>query len=65
MQRVISKIVSKDKSGYFKERYIGNYVRLLNDLILLSKQENIPGALICLDFEKAFYTLVWDLCFKH
>ena len=67
MQRVISRIVSKDQSGYLKGRYIGNNVRLLNDLIKLSEQENIPeeyNTLICLDFEKAFDTLEWDFMFE-
>ena len=60
LQKVISSIVANEQSGYIKGRYIGNNVRLLSDIIDLSEKEDIPGALLTLDFEKAFDSLEWE-----
>ena len=60
LQQVISKLVSPDQSGYIKTRYIGFNARLIMDIIENAETNNISGAIICLDYEKAFDSLNWN-----
>ena len=45
-------------------RYIGDNIRLIYDLICYLYRENKPGLLSCLDFEKAFDSVDWKFMFK-
>ncbi len=60
MQKVIHKLVHKDQTGYIKGRYIGCNARLIKDIFEYSDDFNIDGALVCLDYEKAFDSLNWN-----
>ena len=64
LQKVISKLISPEQTAYIKQRYIGNNIRLLLDLIEYAKKTNKPGILLFLDFQKAFDTLNWDFIQK-
>ena len=63
IQQILPKLISKDQSGYIKERYIGLNARLISDIIDNCENNNIPGAIVCLDFEKAFDSLNWNFLF--
>ena len=63
LQTVCTTLISESQSGYLKKRYIGFNARLLNDIIEHYEENNKPGAIICLDFEKAFDTLNWYFMF--
>ena len=63
LQNVIKKLISIDQSGYIKSRYIGYSTRLVNDIIEYCESFNQKGAIICLDFQKAFDTLDWEFMF--
>lgn len=54
LQRVIKKVVSADQVGYIKGRNIANIHRLIDDVIEFSDLNQITGALIAVDFSKAF-----------
>ena len=45
-------------------RYIGDNIRLIYDLISYLYRENKPGLLLCLDFEKAFDSVDWKFMFN-
>ena len=45
------------KLDFIKHRYIGQTVRLIFDIMDFTVEENIPGLLIFIDFQKAFDTL--------
>ena len=64
LQTVISKLISPDQTAYINARYIGNNSRFIQDIIDYTEDNNIPGALISLDFEKAFDSLQWDFMLK-
>lgn len=40
--------------------YIGECTRLISDLIDRMEEDEIPGLLLLLDFEKAFDTIEWE-----
>ena len=64
LQKVITKIISPEQVAYIKERYIGQNIRLLLDILEYTKLRNKPGVLLFLDFEKAFDSLSWDFIHK-
>ena len=57
MQKVIKTIVNKDQAGFVKGRNIATHLRQIDDIIAYLNNKNKPGALIALDFAKAFDTL--------
>ena len=64
MKRVLPDIINNDQTGFLKGRSIGGNVRLLNSVISYAEQQNIPGMLLFIDFEKAFDTLEWKFLEK-
>ena len=64
MKRVLPDIINNDQTGFLKGRSIGENVRLLNSVISYAEQQNIPGMLLFIDFEKAFDTLDWKFLEK-
>ena len=59
IEKVLPLLVCSDQSGFVKGRYIGQNVRLINDILEQTKLQNIPGILLQLDFQKAFDTIEW------
>ena len=57
MQSVLDTIINQDQSAYIKGRYIGTSVRNILDIFDFCENGNLPGALLALDFEKAFDSL--------
>ena len=49
---------------FIANTYIGGIIRLIYDLISYLNKENMPGLLLCLDFEKAFDSVDWRFMFK-
>ena len=64
LQKVIPKIVSEDQSGYIKQRYIGENIRTILDIIEFTNYKENPGLMLFLDFEKAFDTISWSFLMK-
>ena len=52
--------IHSDQTGFIKGRYIGQNIRLLDDLMNFTDVNKIPGILLFIDFEKAFETLEWS-----
>ena len=64
LKRVLPSLISEDQTGFMANRYIGDNIRLIYDLISYLNKENMPGLLLCLDFEKAFDSVDWRFMFK-
>ena len=62
--KVLPKLINDDQTGYVKGRYIGQNIRLINDIIKITELENIPSMAIFVDFKKAFDTVNWNFLFK-
>ena len=54
MKRVLNRIIHDDQKGYLPNRYIGEAVRCTYDTIEYAKSNNLSGALLLIDFSKAF-----------
>ena len=60
IERILPSIIHPDQTGFMKGRYIGQNIRLINDIIQQTELQKIPGILLFLDFQKAFDTLEWS-----
>ena len=63
LQKILPKIISLDQQGYIKNRFIGYNIRQIQDIIDYTDALDIEGAVLFLDFKKAFDTVEWD--FMH
>ena len=57
LKSVLPKLISSDQTGFLSGWYIGENIRLIYDLMNYVEEENIPGLLLVVDFEKA---LIWE-----
>ena len=63
LKSVIGKLIHTDQNGYIKGRNIGYNIRLIQDVFEYFENDNIEGAILFLDFNKAFDTV--DHNFLH
>ena len=64
LQEVLPSIINDDQSGYLKGRYIGQNIRILEDVSFFTQSNNLPGILLSIDFEKAFDSINWNFLFN-
>ena len=64
MKTFLPNLIDPDQTGYVSNRYIGENLRLIADIILYTNLKNYPGLLLLVDFEKAFDTIEWDFIQK-
>ena len=59
--KVLSKLIHHNQSGFIKGRYIGESIRIIEDVMEFTKREDIEGLITSVDFEKAFDSL--EICY--
>ena len=59
IEKVLPLLINSNQTGFVKGRYIGENIRVINDILEQTKAQDIPGILLLLDFRKAFDTLEW------
>ena len=64
IKNILPKLISDDQTGFIKNRFIGENIRLIDSVIKYAAAKDIPGLLLFLDFEKAFDTLEWPVIQK-
>ena len=57
LKPVLVDLISQTQKVCLRGRYIGECTRLIFDLIEKMEEDDIPGLLVLLDFEKAFDTV--------
>lgn len=62
--KVLPEIIDRSQTGYVKGRFIGENIRLINDIMYYTLRKNIPGMAIFIDFRKAFDTIEWNFIRK-
>ena len=53
MKKVLPNIINYDQTAYVKNRYIGESIRVIDDILYHAEQENLDGILFAADMEKA------------
>lgn len=64
LEKILPMLINRDQTGYVKNRFIGENIRLISDVIESYEEKNLPGMLLFIDFEKAFDSLEWNFLFK-
>lgn len=64
IKKILPNLICEDQTGFIANRYLGDNIRLIYDLISYLDTKHQPGLLLCLDFEKAFDSLDWKFMFK-
>jgi hypothetical protein len=57
--------IDLDQTGFISGRYIGDNIRLIYDMLQFTEENDIPGLLLLIDFEKAFDSISWDFLLYH
>ena len=57
LKPLLPDLINYDQTGFIRGRFIGENIRLIDSVICYAKENNIPGLLLFLDFEKAFDTI--------
>ena len=58
-EKVLPNLIHPDQTAFIKGCYIGENIRLISDILVLTNKQQIPGILVALDFCKAFDSLEW------
>ena len=61
VRKVLNTLIHSDQTAYLKDRYIGESVRLISDLLEYTDDNDTEAILFSADFEKAFDSI--DHCF--
>ena len=59
IELILPNIINHDQTGFLKDRFIGENIRLIDCIIQYATEKNIPCLLLFIDFEKAF-NLEWS-----
>lgn len=64
IEPTLPNLIHSDQTGFVKGRYIGENIRLINDIMEYTSLQNLPGILTSLDFRKAFDSIEWPFIMK-
>ena len=59
IKTALTELISDDQTGFISGRYIGENTRLIYDILHITDEQDIPGLLLIVDFEKAFDSISW------
>ena len=64
LKTVLNKLINQDQKGFITGRFIGENIRLVNDVLFETKKQEIPGLLLSIDFQQAFDSISWKFIHK-
>ncbi|MEW8548783.1 MAG: reverse transcriptase domain-containing protein, partial [Candidatus Thiodiazotropha sp.] len=64
LKTVLQNIIHEDQKGFLSGRFIGENIRIVYDILFETKQQNIPGLLLSVDFQQAFDSVSWKFINK-
>ena len=59
MENVLTKLVHSEQTSFVNGRYIGQNIKLLNNIMEYTDIKKLPGIFLFVDFEKAFDATEW------
>ena len=59
LKKCNQKIVHKDQTGFIKDRFIANNIRHTLDIIQITQQKKIQGAILSIEFDKCYDQIEW------
>ena len=60
LRTVLPDLIHSDQVAYLEDRYIGQNIRIIDDVLFYAKETNSDGIIACIDFEKAFDSVEWS-----
>lgn len=64
LKTTLAKLINKDQTGFIAGRYLGENTRIIYDIMHYTEQNDMPGLLLLVDFEKAFDSISWSFLYK-
>ena len=64
LKSVLHRIINQDQKGFISGRFIGENIRLIYDILFETKQQEIPGLILSIDFQQAFDSVSWKFIHK-
>ena len=64
LQSVLPSLIHSDQVGYLKERFIGENIRTIDDIMSYTNLKQLSGYILLIDFEKAFDSIEWSFLQK-
>ena len=64
LKPVLQCIIHQDQKGFLSGRFIGENIHIIYDILFETKQQNIPGLLLSVDFQQAFDSVSWKFISK-
>ena len=64
LKSVLHKVIHDDQKGFISGRCIGENIRLIYDILFETKQQEIPGLILSIDFQQAFDSVSWKFIHK-
>ena len=64
IRKCLPDLIHFNQTAYVSNRYIGDTLRSLIDIMNYTRDMNIPGLLLFVDFEKAFDSIEWSYMFE-
>jgi len=60
LKSLLSKLINPDQCGFVSNRYIGQNIDVLTQIIEYSEENDVPGIILSVDYHKAFDELSWS-----
>ena len=64
LKTVLNRIINEDQKCFILGRFIGENIRLIYDILFETKEQNVPGLLLSIDFQQAFDSVSWRFISK-
>ena len=64
IKTVLNNIICEEQKGFISGRFIGENIRTIYDILFEAKNQDLPGLILSIDFEKAFDTVSWSFIEK-
>ena len=64
MKLILPNIIGDTQHAFLKSRNISSNIRFIYDTLIYTEENNIPGMLLSIDFEKAFDSISWSFLFR-